>query len=289
MTIRPSHIRAFQQRFNLGDFLTETNPKVTKSQKVFDAPTAVLHLLPKYRGSCPFAGTCSTICLHNAGNPAYMKGKQLARKKRTDAYMDAPIDFMNYLTIELVKFAYKHRDAKIRGVRLNGTSDIMWEKQTVHLTVEVSNYLYKKFGIYIRPARYRNIFYMFRECSSWYSYPELSGKNMFYFYDYTKRTDRLFHVCKHDGYHLTMSIGSSGNTLQTALDEQLNIAAAFNIPRGKDLPLFVNIEGYNYPVLDGDVTDFRPFDASDKRYVVGLRMKRVPGMTQKQVSNFVVA
>ena len=77
--------------------------------------------------------------------------------------------------------------------------------------------------------------------------------------------------------------------MQTALDEGLNIAAAFNIPRGKDLPLFVNIEGYDYPVLDGDVTDFRPFDASDKRYVVGLRMKRVPGMTQKQVSNFVVA
>jgi len=286
---RPLKIRKAQEKYNIGELLTFTNPKVLKSQKVLDIPTAVLHLLPKYRGTCPFAGTCSAICLHGAGNPAYFKGKNSARKNRTDFFMDDRELFMEYLLIELVKFRFKNITAKTCGFRGNGTSDIRWERESITVTYEVSAYLYRAYGFYILPGRYRNIFYALRECSTWYSYPEVSGKNMFHFYDYTKRTDRLFHICKHDGYHLTMSIGSSGNALQTALDEGLNIAAAFNIPRGKDLPLFVNIEGYDYPVLDGDVTDFRPFDASDKRYVVGLRMKRVPGMTQKQVSNFVVA
>ena len=286
---KPQHIRDFIKKFALGDLLTVTNPKVLKSQKVLNVPTAVLHLLPKYRGTCPFAGTCATLCLHNAGNPAYMKGKNSARKKRTDAFMDDRDTFMEYLLIELVKFRKKHIDAEICGFRPNGTSDIMWERENVQVTHATSHYLYRAFGIYILPGRYRNIFYLLRECSTWYAHYERNGKNMFYFYDYTKRTDRLFHVCKYDGYHLTMSIGSSGNALQTALEEELNIAAAFNIPRGKELPCHVEIDGYHYPVIDGDVTDFRPYDLSDKRYVVGLRMKRVPGMTSEQVSNFAVA
>ena len=52
---------------------------------------------------------------------------------------------------------------------------------------------------------------------------------------------------------------------------------------------YVYMNGVHMPVLDGDVTDFRPADLSDKRYVVGLRMKRVPNMTADQVKNFVVA
>ena len=65
----------------------------------------------------------------------------------------------------------------------------------------VSAYLYRAYGFYILPGKYRNIFYALRECSTWYSYPEVSGKAMFEFYDYTKRTDRLWDVCKYDGYH----------------------------------------------------------------------------------------
>ena len=286
---RPLKIRQFIQKYNLGELLTTTNPKVEKSYKVLNIPTAVLHLLPKYRGTCPFAGTCASICLHKAGNPAYMKGKDAARKRRTDAFMDDRELFMEYLLIELVKFRHKHINAEMCGFRPNGTSDIMWEKESITVSYEVSAYLYRAFAFYILPGRYRNIFYALRECSTWYSYPEASGKAMFSFYDYTKRTDRLWHVCEHDGYHLTLSHGSSADTFSTAMHNQLNIAAAFNVKRGQELPAYVYMNGVHMPVLDGDVTDFRPADLSDKRYVVGVRMKRVPNMTEDQVKNFVVA
>ena len=286
---RPLKIRQAQEKYNIGELLTFTNPKVLKSQKVLDIPTAVLHLLPKYRGTCPFAGTCAAVCLHGSGNPAYFKGKNFARKNRTDFFMDDRELFMEYLLIELVKFRFKNIIAEICGFRGNGTSDIRWERESITVSYEVSAYLYRAYGFYILPGKYRNIFYALRECSTWYSYPEASGKAMFKFYDYTKRTDRIWHICKHDGYHLTLSHGSSADTWSTAMHNQLNIAAAFNIKRGQELPAYVYMNGVHMPVLDGDVTDFRPLDLSDKRYVVGLRMKRVPGMTADQVKNFVVA
>ena len=286
---RPLKIRAAQQKYHIGELLTFTNPKVLKSEKLLDIPTAVLHLLPKYRGTCPFAGTCSVLCLHNAGNPAYMKGKQLSRKNRTDFFMDDRDTFMEYLLIELVKFRYKNINADICGFRGNGTSDIRWERESITVSLEVSQYLYRAFKFYILPGKYRNIFYALRECSTWYCYPEKGGKNMFQFYDYTKRTDRYWDVCKYDGYHLTLSHGSTADTFSSAMHNQLNIAAAFNLKRNEDLPTYVYMNGVHMPVLDGDVTDFRPYDKSDRRYVVGLRMKRVPGMTADQVKKFAIA
>ena len=289
MHIRPLKIRQAQKKYHIGTLLTTTNPKANKSLKKLNIPTAVLHLLPKYRGGCPFAGTCAELCLHGAGNPAYMKGKTSARKNRTDFFCDDRELFMEYLLIETVKFRFKYANYDIVAERLNGTQDNRWERESITVTREVSEYLYSAYGFSIKPGRYRNIFYAIRECSTWYAYPEKSGKKMFEFYDYTKRPDRIWDICKQDGYHLTVSHGSKADVLRIALDNNLNIAAAFNLKRNATLPLTVKYGTVEFPVVDGDVTDFRPQDPSNSTHVVGLRLKRVPGMTPSQIKNFCIA
>ena len=289
MNIRPDHIRAFQKEYALGDFLTTTNPKVKKSEKVLNIPTAVLHLLPNYRGTCPFAGTCTSLCLNRAGNVQYLNAKLKARKKRTDAFRNDPNTFMEYLLIELIKFAVKHKDYKMRGCRLNGTSDIKWETQSITVTKAVANYLWDQYRFSIRDRQYRNIFYLLNDCGRFFDYPDMSGRDMFCFYDYTKRTDRNWIFAQYDHYNLTLSVGSTGDVLRAALDNSLNIAAAFNVKRSQPLPKTCTYQGQEFPVIDGDVTDFRPFDPSNRTHIVGLRLKRVPGMTSEMVSNFVLS
>ena len=55
-----------------------------------------------------------------------------------------------------------------------------------HVTPDTSDYLSARYGLCILPGRYRNIMY----CLS-------TNKDIsFQFYDYTKRPDRLWDVCK---------------------------------------------------------------------------------------------
>jgi hypothetical protein len=279
--IRPAHIRSAMLDHDVRKLLTETNPKVLKNDKVLDIPTAVLHLLPKYRGTCPFAASCAKLCLHSAGNPAYMRGKETARKNRTDMFMTDREAFMELLLIELVQFASKHHLSLQVGTRLNGTSDIRWERESINVTPDTSEYLSARYGLCILPGRYRNIMY----CLS-------TNKDIsFQFYDYTKRPDRLWDVCKADNYHLTMSQGSSADTFRIALDHGLNLAAAFNIKKNAPLPETVTLNNMKFRVIDGDVTDYRPNDEKHGygTNIVGLRLKRVPGMTENQIKEFCIS
>ena len=282
--IRPAHIRRAMLDHDVRKLLTETNPKVLKNDKVLDIPTAVLHLLPKYRGTCPFAASCAKLCLHSAGNPAYMRGKETARKNRTDMFVTNRDEFMELLLIELVQFASKHHLSAQLGARLNGTSDIRWERESINVTVETSEYLSYRYGFYVEPRRYRNMMYCF-----WHNRGVGCQGSLYQFYDYTKRPDRLWDVCKADNYHLTMSEGSSADTFRVALDQGLNLAAAFNIKRSELLPETVTLHGLKFKVLDGDVTDFRPQDESQGTHIVGLRLKRVPGMTPAQIKEFCIS
>lgn len=282
--IRPAHIRRAMLDHDVRKLLTETNPKVLKNDKVLDIPTAVLHLLPKYRGTCPFAASCAKLCLHSAGNPAYMRNKQTARKNRTDMFMTDRDAFMELLLIELVQFASKHHLSLQLGARLNGTSDIRWERESINVTLETSEYLSYRYGFYVEPRRYRNMMYCF-----WYNRGIGCQESLYQFYDYTKRPDRLWDVCKIDGYHLTMSQGSSADTFRVALDHGFNLAAAFNIKKNAPLPETVSLNNMKFKVIDGDVTDYRPQDESQGTHIVGLRLKRVPGMTTEQIKEFCIA
>lgn len=277
MTRLPSKVAGFRRdySFNSSNFLTLTNPKATKNLSVHDAPTAVLHFNASQR-VCPFAGSCAALCLNRAGNPAYLNNKLKARARRTNAFFNDRAAFMQTLLIEVVRFADKNQSAAFRGLRLNGTSDIRWEVEPVTVDAELSGYLLAAFQTTVAVGTYRSIFQILPFLNFAVS-P----------YDYTKRTDRDLIAAKEDGYHLTMSWGSSADTLSYAIANGLNIAAPLQgIKKSQALPESLTVAGQSFPVLDGDVSDWRIDDSASQTHIIGLRLKRVPGMTQEQIDSF---
>lgn len=88
------------------------------------------------------------------------------------------------------------------------------------------------------------------------------------FYDYTKDGHRFGRIPAN--YQLTYSY--TGNNLATTLDLLtlgFNVAVVFDTKKGKALPATFN----GYPVIDGDLTDYRPNDGDG--VVVGLRFKKI--------------
>ena len=275
----PADIRQVrtQYGFNSSNVLTLTNPKVLKSEIV--APTAVLHLAPKYRGSCPAAGSCASLCLNTAGNPAYLKGKLLRRRLRSDAFADHPAAFTRLLVLEVCRFVSKlWKLQPVIGLRLNGTSDFLWERVPVEICQDLADYCQAQFGLSLPVGRFSSLLE-----------PLVAAIPNLRPYDYTKRTDRDWQAAARLGYHLTLSHGSTSDTFGAAVSHGLNYAAAIDLPRGAALPETVRINGEQFATLDGDTTDWRPGDASGQTHVVLLRIKRTPGQTEEQRRQFCIA
>ena len=101
------------------------------------------------------------------------------------------------------------------------------------------------------------------------------------FYDYTKQYSRFENIP--ENYHLTFSY--SGRNIEQAknlLQRGFNIAVVFDTKKGKDFPKTF----LGYPVIDGDLTDYRPYD--QKNSVVGLRWKTIKDkMINEQIKNSV--
>ena len=275
----PADIRQVrtQYGFNSSNVLTLTNPKVLKSEIV--APTAVLHLAPKYRGSCPAAGSCASLCLNTAGNPAYLKGKLLRRRLRSDAFADHPAAFTRLLVLEVCRFVSKlWKLQPVIGLRLNGTSDFLWERVPVEICQDLADYCQAQFGLSLPVGRFSSLLE-----------PLVAAIPNLRPYDYSKRTDRDWKAAARLGYHLTLSHGSTSDTFGAAVSQGLNYAAAIDLPRGAALPETVRINGEQFATLDGDTTDWRPGDASGQTHVVLLRIKRTPGQTPEQRRAFCIA
>jgi hypothetical protein len=181
--------------------LTVGNPKLMKGQKK-GYLSSVLHLAPadlSGKNTCPKATAgCKAACLNTAGRGGiFKKGEttniiQQARIRKTKAFFEDRRAFLNELTVEIIK-TIKSAEKKnlIPVFRLNGTSDIAWEKYEV--------------------ANGKNIFQMF---------PDVQ------FYDYTKIVGRkVSHI---PNYHLTFS-KADGNDMDVRLaaSNGMNIAAVF--------------------------------------------------------------
>lgn len=118
----------------------------------------------------------------------------------------------------------------------------------------------------------------------------IDGKNLFehfstiQFYDYTKDVNRFNKMS--ENYHLTFSYtGKNWSNCLTVLENGHNIAVIFDTKKGHDLPATFN----GYPVIDGDLTDYRPSDP--KGVIVGLRWKSIKDKTANDLilnSQFVV-
>ena len=275
----PADLRDLRARygFTSSNVLTLTNPKVLKSETV--APTAVLHLAPKYRGSCPAAGSCASLCLNTAGNPAYLKGKLARRRIRSDAFADHPAAFARLLVLEVCRFKSKlWQHQPVIGLRLNGTSDFLWERVPVEICQELATYCRERFGVSLPVGRFSSLLE-----------PLVAAIPNLRPYDYTKRTDRDWQAADRLGYDLTLSHGSKSDTFSQAVALGLNYAAAIDLPRNAPLPETIRINGDLFGTLDGDVTDWRPGDPKGQTHVVLLRIKRTPGQTEEQRRAFCIA
>ena len=225
--------------------LSVGNPKTLKGMKE-GYNTYILHLAPgslSGKNTCPKATAgCLNACLNTAGRGGMFKrGEntntiQQARIRKTQLFYNDRQQFMELL-VKDINLAIK-QSAKLGLIpvfRLNGTSDIAWEK----------------YPVTIGNITYSNIFAYFGHVQ---------------FYDYTKVLGRkVSHI---SNYSLTFS-AADGNDLDVLLARKqgYNIATVFGIKKGSPMP-----ESYmGLPVFNGDESDLRFLDP--KQVVVGLYAK----------------
>jgi hypothetical protein len=221
------------------------NPKILKGIKS-GFNTYILHLAPaKVSGynTCPKATAgCEAACLNTAGRGGmFKKGEttnviQEARIRKTKMFYENREEFMVQL-VKDIELGIKQSAKKdlVPVFRLNGTSDLSWEKYPV-----IRN------GV-----SYRNIFAAF---------PDVQ------FYDYTKVLGRK--VKDIENYQLTFSKADGNDVdVKKAIVEGLNVAVVFGVKKTEALP-----ENYfGLPVFNGDDSDLRFLDP--KGVVVGLYAK----------------
>ena len=225
--------------------LSVGNPKTLKGQSV-GYMTFILHLAPANvsgRETCPkrTAG-CTSACLNTAGRGGMFKrGEttntiQQARIRKTNMFFEERTGFMEWLVADItLAIKQAKRQNLIPVFRLNGTSDLSWEKYRV-----IRNGLV-----------YTNIFEAFKEVQ---------------FYDYTKVLGRR--VAGISNYHLTFS-GADGNDADVlgSIAQGYNVAIVFGMKKTQPMP-----ETYlNRSVFNGDDSDLRFLDP--KGVVVGLYAK----------------
>ena len=208
--------------------------------------TYILHLAPHTlsgHNTCPKATAgCSAACLNTAGRGGmFKKGEftnniQKARIRKTELFYENRNQFMELLVKDITLAIKQSKRMNLIPVfRLNGTSDISWEKYPVQMGEVVYSNIFNAFGFV-------------------------------QFYDYTKVLGRK--VSNISNYHLTFS-AADGNDLDVLLARKAgyNIATVFGIK--KTLPMPDSYMGL--PVFNGDESDLRFLDP--KQVVVGLYAK----------------
>ena len=111
-----------------------TNQKTIKSDRQGDYLTAIMYLSPAREHGlkanlCPKSSEgCVKACLYTSGR-GNMNVVQEARISRARLYIKYPDLFKEMLRDELSKFQDRCKGGVKPAVRLNGTSDIVWEKK----------------------------------------------------------------------------------------------------------------------------------------------------------------
>ena len=188
--------------------LSTANPKIQKGTKM-GYLSFILHLAPadlSGRETCPkrTAG-CTAACLNTAGRGGmFRKGEntnmiQKARIRKTQMFFNERDAFMLDLYTDIQKaIRFAERKGLTPVFRLNGTSDLSWEKYTVGTTD-------------------MNLFQLF---------PTVQ------FYDYTKVLGRK--VAQYKNYHLTFSKADGNDSdVAEALFQGMSVVAVYDaIPAG---------------------------------------------------------
>ena len=188
--------------------LSTANPKIQKGTKL-GYLSFILHLAPadlSGKETCPkrTAG-CTAACLNTAGRGGmFKKGEntnaiQKARIRKTVQFFFDRDQFMKDLYQDIVKAKkFAEKQGLIPVFRLNGTSDLSWEKYEVGTT-----------GM--------NLFQLFPTTQ---------------FYDYTKVLGRK--VAQYPNYHLTFSKADGNDAdVAKALAQGMSVVAVYDeIPEG---------------------------------------------------------
>ena len=229
-----------------------------------DYETAIMYLAPFTMAGagnvCAMAETakCHEGCLNTAGRGAF-NNVQKARIAKTRRYMTERNAFLADLVADLEAFQrYCFRKGVLPCVRLNGTSDILWER----------NHPVTRKG-----ERFDSLMAAF---------PEVR------FYDYTKvykRVDRALPF----NYHLTLSYSEANadyaqEVLIRVAEGKANMAVVFRTKA--KVQEIVTMDGWwkGHSAIDGDVTDLR-FTDPIQGGVVALYAK---GKAKGDRSGFVI-
>jgi hypothetical protein len=184
--------------------LSTANPKIQKGTKL-GYLSFILHLAPSDlsgKNTCPKATAgCAAACLNTAGRGGmFKKGEntnmiQKARIRKTVQFFFDRDQFMLDLAYDIQKaVAFAKKQGLTPVIRLNGTSDLSWEKYEVPVFCT------------------KNIFELF---------PNVQ------FYDYTKVLGRK--VADIPNYHLTFSKADGNDAdVAKAIEQGYNIAAVFD-------------------------------------------------------------
>jgi hypothetical protein len=184
--------------------LSTANPKIQKGTKL-GYLSFILHLAPSDlsgKNTCPKATAgCAVACLNTAGRGGmFKKGEntnmiQKARIRKTVEFFFDRDQFMLDLAYDIQKaVAFAKKQGLTPVIRLNGTSDLAWEKYEVPVFCT------------------KNIFELF---------PDVQ------FYDYTKVLGRK--VKNIPNYHLTFSKADGNDSdVAAAIEQGYNIAAVFD-------------------------------------------------------------
>lgn len=234
------------------------NPKIDKGTK-YGYLTAIMHLAPHTLSGanvCAHATDgCAAACLNTAGHGGInldehgLNDVQIARIQRTRFFRRDRPAFLDRLRHEIdLHIRAAERKGAIPVFRLNGTSDLPWERIPFH--------------------GHANVFA---------AYPDVQ------FYDYTKYPVRLRDTTI-PNYHLTFSLAESNRANAiAAIRSGVNVAAVLRIGRNGAMPSTLSFGGSFRRVIDGDLTDLRFTD--EPGTIVGLRAK---GRAIRDTSGFVL-
>jgi len=211
----------------------------------------VLHLSPADSSGyevCPMRSKgCTKACLNYSG--FQYPRKYNARIAKTELFFQDRAKFFKMLIREIGNLEKRAAKLDLRpGVRLNGTSDIPWER------IKIPNTPYTIMD----------------------AFPDVM------FMDYTKRPNR---VGLPDNYKLVFSRSEDNDHhCEQAIDNGMNVAVVF----ADFLPDTYRIGKHVLPVIDGDAHDWRygEYEIYDHRVCVGLLAKGLKAKNDQ--SGFVV-
>ena len=214
--------------------------------------TGVMYLAPHAISGyqvCPKASEgCKAACLYTSGHGRFTN-TQIARINKTKWFFEDRESFMATLVKNVESLIRKAEGKGLTpAIRLNGTSDIAWEKIAC-----------VRDGV-----QYRSIIEAFSEIQ-WYDYTKILGR---------KKALSL------PNYHLTFSLAENNDAdAAKALEQGYNLAVVMRLGRNDAKP-----ETWSgFPVVDGDETDVRFLDPKGGT-VVALFAK---GDAKKDTSGFV--